>query len=388
MLTDTKIRNTRPDPNRTIKLTDSGGLRLDISSQGTRSWRLRYRWRNREQLLTLGRYPDISLAEARLMREEAKAELRAGRNPSLRRAPRDGSFETVAQRWLKTMEPSWTPGHARTVRSRLDRDLLPWLGPRPVAEISAPEVLDVLRRVQDRGAVESAHRIRQIASQVFDLAIIEGRRVDNPAAALAKALRSPRAKHMPALTHPDDVRRLMRAIHAYEGTNVVRTALRLAPLVMLRPGELRHGEWSEIDVEDALWTIPAEKMKGRVAHSVPLSRQALELLRELRPQTGDGRYIFPSPRTGERPMSNNAILAALRSMGFSKDEMTGHGFRAMARTMLDEQLQVRPDYIEQQLAHALKDPNGRAYNRTKHLRERRVMMQRWADYLDELREGR
>lgn len=387
-LTVAKINATKPSEKGVIKLSDTGGLRLMVWPSGVRSWQLRYRWHGREKILTLGHYPDIPLADARLEREKAKAELRAGRDPSVSRNAGSACFDAVSKRWFAKMEGTWTPGHARTVRSRLDRDLRPRLGQRHIAEITAPEVLEALRHVESRGAVESAHRIRQIAGQVFNVAIAEGLRKDNPAAALSKALISPTSKHMPAFTQPDDVRRLMRSIHAYEGTNVVRTALQLAPLVMLRPGELRHGEWSEIDFKNRLWTIPAEKMKRGAAHSVPLSRQAFELLKALHPETGEGRYIFPSPRTGDRPMSNNAILAALRSMGFGKDEMTGHGFRAMARTMIDEQLEVRPDIIEQQLAHVQKDPNGRAYNRTKHLKERREMLQRWADYLDELREGR
>ena len=271
--------------------------------------------------------------------------------------------------------------------SRLERDLFPWIGKRPIADIKAPELLAVLRRVESRGALESAHRIRTICGQVFRYAVATGRAERDPAADLRGALPQPQEKHMAAITEPAKVAELLRVIDGYQGGFVVKCALRFASLVFVRPGELRHAEWSEIDFENAQWNIPAGKMKMKEPHLVPLSQQAIEILKELKKLTGASRYIFPSGRSIDRPMSNNAILAALRRMGYTKDEMSAHVFRAMARTILDEVLQFRPDFIDHQLAHAVKDPNGRAYNRTAHLNERRRMMQTWADYLDGLKIG-
>jgi integrase len=267
----------------------------------------------------------------------------------------------------------------------LERDVLPWIGKRPIAEIKAPEVLKVLQRVESRGTLETAHRIRTICGQVFRYAVATGRAERDPATDLRGALPQPQEKHRAAITEPRKAGELLRAIDGYQGSFVVKCALRFLPLVFTRPGELRHAEWSEVSFENSEWNIPAGKMKMKEPHLVPLSKQAIEILKELREYTGASRYVFPSGRTFDRPMSNNAILAALRRMGYAKDEMSGHGFRAMARTILDEVLQVRPDFIEHQLAHAVRDPNGRAYNRTAHLVERRKMMQTWADYLDGLK---
>jgi integrase len=269
----------------------------------------------------------------------------------------------------------------------LERNVFPYIGNHPIAAIKAPELLAVLRRVESRGALETAHRVRTICGQIFRYAVATGRAERDTAADLRGALPSPKEKHLAAITDPAKVGGLLRAIDGYQGGFVVQCALRLAPLIFVRPGELRHAEWSEIDFDNAVWNIPAAKMKMKEPHLVPLSRQAIGILKELLKLTGKSKYVFPSARSFSRPMSNNAILAALRRMGFEKDEMSGHGFRAMARTILDEVLQVRPDYIEHQLAHAVRDPNGRAYNRTAHLPERRKMMQLWADYLDGLKEG-
>jgi integrase len=246
--------------------------------------------------------------------------------------------------------------------------------------------LSVLRRTEERGAVHTAHRVLQTCGQIFRYAIVTSRAVRDPAADLRGALQPAQSKHFAAITEPNAVGALLRVLHDYQGSIITRCALRLASLVFVRPGELRKAEWKEISFEKSEWNIPAARMKMKEAHLVPLSRQALEILKELQPLTGRSRYVFPSPRSHTRPMSDNAVLSALRRMGIGKDEMTGHGFRAMARTVLDEVLHVRPDYIEHQLAHAVRDPNGRAYNRTAHLPERRKMMQDWADYLDKLRE--
>ncbi|MBN2516779.1 MAG: site-specific integrase [Deltaproteobacteria bacterium] len=291
---------------------------------------------------------------------------------------------------LKGLHPflmSRSPSHSSKILSALRRDVFPWIGTQPIKELKAPELLAVLRRIETRGALDTAHRVRGIMGRIFRYAIATGRAERDPAADLRGALPQPNEKHHAAITDPKEVGPLLRAIDGYTGHFVVKCALRLAPMIFVRPGELRHAEWSEIDLDEAVWNIPGHKMKLKEPHLVPLSRQAVEILKELQPLTGSGRYVFPSARSSARLMSENAVLAALRRMGYSKDEMTGHGFRAMARTILDEVLQVRPDFIEHQLAHAVRDPNGRAYNRTAHLAERKKMMQLWADYLDGIKAG-
>jgi integrase len=295
------------------------------------------------------------------------------------------SFEVVAREWFAKQKPMWVDSHADKILQRLENDIFPWLGPRPIADIAAKELLAVINRIVERGAIDTAHRALQNCGQIFRYAIVTGRADRNPAADLRGALPGTKKKHQAAIMDPGAIGGLLRAIDSYAGSLITRSALRLAPLVFVRPGELRHAEWAEIDLEAGQWNIPAEKMKMREPHLVPLSSQAITILEELRPLTGRGRYVFSGGRSPRRPMSNNAVLAALRRMGFAKDEMSGHGFRAMARTILDETLHFRPDYIEHQLAHAVRDPNGRAYNRTAHLPERRKMMQAWADYLDALK---
>ena len=297
------------------------------------------------------------------------------------------SFEAIAREWFAKRETEWVASYSVKVKGWLEGDVFPWLGARPIAEVTAPQVLECLRRVESRGAVESAHRIQQQMAQVFRYAIATGRAENNPVPHLRGALSRPEEKNLAAITDPKAVGALLRAIDDYHGAFVTRCALKLAPLLFVRPGELRNAEWSEIDLDAAEWNIPASKMKMRQPHLVPLSEQALAVLRDLQPLTGEGRYLFPSPRSAKRPMSNNAVLSALRRMGFAKEEMSGHGFRAMARTILDEVMGIRPDFIEHQLAHAVRDANGRAYNRTSHLPERRKMMQQWADYLDSLKAG-
>lgn len=392
-LTDLKIRSAKPKE-KPYKLSDFDGLYLLVTEKGQKWWRFRYRYNRKEKLLSMGIYPEISLADARQRRDEARRQIAHGIDPgAIRKAQKQAdtketeTFEVIAREWHTKFKPSWTEGHASTIMSRLERDLFPWLGKRPIAEIKAPELLAVLRRVESRGALETAHRIRTIAGQVFRYSVATGRAERDPSADLKGAIPQPGEKHLAALTDPKDVAPLLRAIDGYNGHFVVKCALRLAPLFFVRPGELRKAEWAEIDLEQAVWNIPAHKMKMKQAHIVPLCRQAIEILTELKALTGASKYVFPSGWTNSQPMSNNAILAALRRMGFEKGTMTGHGFRAMARTILDEVLQVRPDYIEHQLAHAVRDPNGRAYNRTAHLFERRKMMQTWADYLDGLKAG-
>jgi integrase len=392
-LTDAKARNAKPRNNQ-FKLFDTDGLFLLVSPAGGKWWRFKYRLEGKEKLISLGTYPEVSLAQARARRDEARKQVADGIDPSqarkalkASRVQNESTFEVVAREWHAKFTPTWTPGHAFTIKNRLEFNVFPWIGAQPVNEIKAPELLMVLRRVESRGALETAHRVKSICGQVFRYAVATGRAERDPAADLRGALPPVKPKHRSAITDPEKVAGLLRAIDGYQGSLVTKCALRLAPYVFVRPGELRQMEWAQINLEAAEWNIPAEKMKTRQPHLVPLAHQTLEILRELYPLTGTGKYVFPNPRSSKRPMSNNAVLAALRRMGFEKEEMTGHGFRAMARTILDEVLQFRVDFIEHQLAHAVRDPNGRAYNRTAHLTERRKMMQTWADYLDGLKAG-
>lgn len=391
-LTDLAIRKTKPS-SKPIKLFDGGGLYLYVTPAGGRLWRQKYRLLGKEKTLSHGSYPAVSLADARHKREQAQRLLADGLDPGAhKRAIRaaaveraGNSFECVAREWLAKRD--WVGSYKTKVTAWLEKDIFPWIGDRPVAELSAPDFLRVAQRIEERGAIESAHRVLQNCSQIMRYAIATGRATRNPVPDLKGALAPPPERHFAAITDPSKIGGLLRACDAYEGTLVVKCALRLAPLVFLRPGELRKAEWAEFDLDTRQWNIPAERMKMGLPHVVPLSSQAEAILRELQPLTGKGRYVFPGARSPKRPMSDNAILAALRRMGFPKESMTGHGFRAMARTILDEVLHFRPDYIEHQLAHAVRDPNGRAYNRTAHLAERREMMQAWADYLDGLKLG-
>ncbi|MDA1373091.1 MAG: site-specific integrase, partial [Proteobacteria bacterium] len=295
------------------------------------------------------------------------------------------SFEVVAREWFAKYAPHWSPNHANRIISRLERDIFPWIGGKPIADLTPPQLLEVVRRIEERGALETAHRAMSNCGQVFRYAVATGRAERDISSDLRGALSPVNGEHFASVTEPEKVADLLRALDGYEGTLTVRCALRLAPLVFVRPGELRHAQWEDIDLDKAEWSYTVTKTKTQ--HIVPLPKQAVAILRELHPLTGRGRYVFPGARSSARPMSDNAVLSAMRSLGISKEEMSGHGFRAMARTILDEVLGIRPDYIEHQLAHAVRDPNGRAYNRTAHLPERRKMMQAWADYLDKLKAG-
>lgn len=393
-LTDTAIRNAKP-ADKPRRLFDGGGLYLEVSPAGGKWWRLKYRHGGKEKRLSLGTYPDTGLADARAKREGARKLLAAGVDPGEQRKAEKAageeraanSFEVIAREWHRKQSATWVELHASRIMLRLENDIFPWLGAKPVVSITAKELLATVNRIVDRGAVESAHRVLQNCGQVFRYAIATGRAERNPAADLRDALPPVKPTHHASLTDPAKVGELLRAMDGYAGSFVTRCALQLAPLLFVRPGELRQAEWAEMDLDAAEWNIPAEKMKMREPHLVPLPPQAIAILRELHKLTGTGRYLFPSARSRQRPMSNNAVNAALRRMGYDKDTMTGHGFRAMARTILDEVLHVRPDYIEHQLAHAVRDPNGRAYNRTAHLPERRKMMEQWAAYLDTLKAG-
>jgi integrase len=392
-LSEVKIRNAKPRENE-YKLFDGNGLFLLVTPSGGKLWRLRYQFEKKEKKLVLGTYPEVSLLDARQRRDDARKLLANNVDPgAVRKAQKQAkvesteTFEVIAREWHDRYKSTWTVGHAGTIMGRLEHDLFPWIGKRPIAEIKAYELLAAMRRVESRGALESAHRIRTICGQVFRYAVATGRAERDPSVDLKGALPQPQEKHRAAITEPVEVGKLLRSIDDYSGSFVVKCALRIAPLVFVRPGELRHMEWTELDFENAQWNIPAGKMKMKEPHLVPLSKQAIEILKELQSLTGTSRYCFPSGRSFDRALSDNAILSALRRMGYEKSEMSGHGFRAMARTILDEVLQVRPDFIETQLAHAVRDPNGRAYNRTSFLKERRQMMQTWSDYLDGLKAG-
>lgn len=388
-LTDTAVRNAKAGP-KPRKMADGSGLYLIVTPAGGRWWRLKYRFEGKEKLLSLGTYPDVSLKQARQRRDEARKLLTQGVDPSALRkaeklAPSD-TFEALAREWLATREKTWTPRHTEGVVARLERHVFPFIGSKPIREIAAPDLLAVIRRIEAQGIAETARRALQVAGQIFRYAVATGRADRDPSGDLRGTLAPKVERHFSALVDPQAVGGLMRAIEAYEGHFVTRCALRLAPLVFVRPGELRQAEWSEFDLENAEWRIPAAKMKMKEQHIVPLSRQAVEVLGELQALTGDGRHVFPSARTKDRAMSENAVLAALRRMGFTKAEMTGHGFRSTASTILHEQ-GWPSDVIERQLAHAERNKVKASYNHAQHLPERRKMMQWWADYLDALRTG-
>lgn len=387
-LTAMAIKTARPG-----KHFDGGGLFLDVRQTGARYWRLKYRFAGKERLLAFGTYPEVSLAEARRRREAAREVIRDGKDPAMIKRARKvaarvaaaNSFKAVAAAWMATQKKKLAPATFAKSEWLLDQ-VMPWLGSRPIAEIEPPELLAALMHIEARGAHETAHRTRDKCGQVFRYAIARGMATRDPSAdlrgALAPIVRTSRA----AITDPAQVGALLRAIDGYAGQHVTRCALQLAPQLFARPGELRAMEWAELDLDNAEWRIPAERMKMREAHIVPLSTQAVAILRDLQRLTGRGRYCFPSLRTPDAPMSENTINAALRALGYDKVTMTGHGFRAMASTRLNE-MGWPPDVIERQLAHTERNKVRAAYNRALYLEERRKMMQVWADYLDRLRQS-
>ena len=392
-LTATSIKNARA-ADKPRKLFDGGGLYLLLNPNGSRWWRFKYRYVGKEKLLSLGTYPDVSLKDARDRRDEARKQLAAGIDPGeLRKAKksaRDGraenSFEVVAREWFAKFSPNWAAGHSDKIIWRLERDIFPWLGGNPIADISAPDLLATFRRIESRGAIETAHRAQQNCSQVFRYAVATGRAQRDPTTDLRGALTPVKEHHHASITEPKAVGELLRVIEGYQGSFVTKCALRLAPLFFVRPGELRKAEWTEFDLDGAEWRISAARMKMREQHIVPLSRQAVATLRELHTLTGEKQHVFPGARTNGRAMSENTVNAALRRLGYAHDEMTGHGFRSMASTLLNEQGWHR-DAIERQLAHAERNAVRAAYNYAEHLPERRKMMQAWADYLAALTRG-
>lgn len=391
-LTDTAIRQAKPT-DKPVKLTDGGGMHLLVKPAG-RYWRMDYRFEGKRKTLALGVYPDVTLKQAREKREEAKRLLAQGVDPvkfkkvaSIRDTVSDATvlFENVSREWFIKHEPTWAKGHSDKIIQRLERDVFPWLGNRPVHTITSQDLLACIRRIEARGTIDTAHRALQNAGQIFRYAIATGRAERNPSADLRGALPPARGGHFAAITDPVGFAQLLRAIETYQGFLPVRCALRLLPMVFVRPGELRMAEWSEFNLEAAEWSIPGARMKSGQPHIVPLSTQAISILKDLHPFSGRGQFVFPTPRNKNAPVSNMAFNAALKAIGYSGKEMTAHGFRATARTLLDEVLGFKVELIEHQLAHAVRDPLGRAYNRTTHLPERRRMMQSWADYLDGLR---
>ncbi len=394
-LTDTFVKNTKhTGAPAGDKHTDGGAMYLLVNAGG-KYWRMNYRFADKRKTLALGVYPAVSLAKARQRRDKARELLADGVDPSTakregkqaRAAAAANTFEAVAREWLAKTGTERMASTQGKVTTWLEKDLIPFIGNMPIASIGPRDVLATVRKMEARGAIDSAHRLQQICGQVFRYAVATGTAERDVTADLKGALTKAIKKNHPALTDPKQVGDLMRAIAAYGGHPAAVAALKLTPLVFVRPGELRTAEWAEFDLDAAEWRIPGSKMKMKVDHVVPLSTQAVEILRSVQPITGHGRYVFPSLRTGERPMSENTINSALRSMGYSKEVHTAHGFRATARTIMDEVQGERPDLIEHQLSHTVKDANGRAYNRTAHLPARRLMMQRWADYLDKLRMG-
>lgn len=382
----------------TGKHFDGGGLFLHVMPNGSKYWRLKYRFAGKEKLLTFGAFPEVSLAEARQRREAARAELRNGKDPSAEKraatlAVRDAannSFEVVAREWFDKQTGKLDASTIAKALAVLEHWAFPWIGRRPIKEITPRELLeDVLRRVEKTGKLETTHRLKQRCGQIFRYAIATGRAERDPTAYLRGALATHKTRSHAAITDPKKIGELLRAIDGYQGSFVTRCALQLTPLVFVRPGELRRAEWSEIDLDAEQWSIPAQKMKMDAPHIVPLSRQAVAILRELLPLTGTGdniQFVFPGLHSKQRPMCENTVNLALRRMGYSGSEMVAHGFRSMASTLLNEQ-GWPPDVIERQLAHAERNEVRRAYNRAKHLAERRKMMQAWSDYLDELRRG-
>ena len=397
------------------KHTDGNGMHLEARPTNVGWWRLRYRIAGKEAMLSLGVYPDVGLADARKRRDEARKLLAAGIDPSQKRKadketaavhaevtrkaeaglPAPDTFEHVARDWLATVHQiKVSVGHAERTLVRFEQDVFPWIGRRPLNEIDAPELLQCLRRVEARGAIETAHRAKDACGQVFRYGIAIGACQRNPAADLRDALKPVQTKHLAAVTEPKEVGKLLRAMAEYTGHPVTRAALTLSALLLLRPGEVRHMEWAWIDFEAATVTVPAETMKRKKAdkaggppHIVPLAQQAIEALKALHPLTGHARFVFPALTSSQRCMSENTVRSALRRLGYGNDDMTAHGFRATARTMIAERLNVPAEVIEAQLAHAVGDALGRAYNRTQFLEQRMTMMQAWADYLDTLRTG-
>jgi len=389
-LTATAVKNAKTRT-KSYNLSDGGGLYVLVKPNGTKAWRFNYRFAGKQKTLAIGVYPDISLKKAREKHQEARQNLTNHIDPNIyKKAKRISdqdmqfnSFKVIALEWLQKRGTKSDGGDKRLIRL-LQKDLFPYIGSLPVSQVTSPDLLRALRRIEHRGAVNTAHRAKQIAGMVFRYAVATGRAERDPSFDLKGALAQPTKTHFKSITEPAEVGPLIAAINNYQATPVVMAALRLTPLLFCRPGELRHLEWKEVNFDEARIELPASKMKTREPHIIPLATQAMEILKELQLITGRSKFVFPSARGNSRPLSENGVRTALRTLGYTNEQISPHGFRAMARTILDEVLNFPVDWIEHQLAHSVKDANGRAYNRTKHLEQRRGMMQKWADYLDEL----
>jgi integrase len=398
MLTDTAVKKAKPG-DKPIRMFDAGGLYLEVATSGSKLWRFKYRFEGKEKRQALGVYPDTSLAKARERRDKARQLLADGIDPGQYRKVQKAakvallanSFEAIAREWFAKMKPEWVDSHADKIMARLERDVFPWLGKRPITELTPVEVLSTLKRISDRGAKDTAKRAQQDCGGVFRYAIQTGRATYNPIPDLRGALPTAIGGNFAAITDPVKVGELLRAIDGFNGTFIVKCALRLSPFLFVRPGELRQAKWADFDLDRAEWKFLVSKTKKTEEpkiHVVPLASQAVSILRELHALTGDGEFVFPGARSNGRAMSEAAVNAALRRMGYdTKTEITGHGFRAMARTILHEVHGIAPEVIEHQLAHKVPDALGTSYNRTKFLPARKAMMQQWADYLDKLKAG-
>lgn len=391
-LTDTAIRNAKPGE-KPYPIRDEKSLYLIINPSGSKWWRWDYRFAGKRKTLSMGVYPDVSLKAARDKRDDARRLIADGIDPGenrkiqkaalLERA--ENSFEVIAREWYAKFSPNWAVSHSSKIIRRFEREVFPWLGGRPIAEIKAAELLRTIKRIESRGVLETAHRTLQNCGQVFRYAVAHGLCERDPSGDLRGALPPVKGRHFAAIVDPDGIAKLLRSFDDFSGSFIVLCALKLSPLFFVRPGELRKAEWTQIDFDSAEWRYTVTKTD--TAHLVPLAPQAIAILRELQPLTGHRRYVFAG-RNPQQPMSENTVNAALRRLGYdTQKDITGHGFRAMARTILHEELHFDPAVIEHQLAHSVPDALGTAYNRTKFLKERKVMMQVWADYLDKLREG-
>jgi integrase len=394
MLTEPQTKQAQKK-DKDYKLSDEKGLYLLIKTNGAKYWRYKYRFAGKEKVLALGVYPEITLKQARLDRDKARFDLAKQIDPGqIKQAHKAqlkeshaNSFQAVALEWYTRTKPRWTDKTAGKQLWILEKNLFPWIGSLPISDIKPKQMLQTLKRIESRGALETAHRAKQVAGQVFRYAVVSSLIENDPTRDLKGALIPKKVKHHASITDPKEVGKLLVAIDKYEGTHIVRSLLAMAPLLFQRPGELRQMEWKEIDFDNKQWEIPAEKMKMREPHIVPLSKQTIAILKDIHPLTSWGEYVFPNEVSRKTPVSDGTINKALRNMGYTKTQMTAHGFRAMARTILDEVLEFPPHLIEQQISHAVHDPLGRAYNRTSHLPQRKKMMQAWADYLDKLKIG-
>jgi integrase len=401
MLTDVACKAaTCPTDKARGRLADSGGLYLEVAPTGSKRWFWKYYFDGKEKRLALGSYPDVKLKDARNARDDARRLQQRGIDPAQKRQldrlenrrQTDLTFAAVAREFHRTKVSGWSKQYGDRWLDRMEKDLFPWIGSLPIADITAPMLLQTLKRVESRGAKETAHTLRQTAGQVFRFGIATGRCERNPAPDLHGALAPLNVKHMAAVLDAEEAGQLLRSIDEYSGQPVTRAALALSALLFQRPGNIRHMEWGELDLNEGMWTIPSAKMKRTIygktngrPHFIPLAPQAVQILRDLLPLTGRGRFVFPSLLTGDKAMSENTIRTALRRMGYTNDEMTPHGFRAMARTIMVEKLNINPDVIEAQLAHNKSGPLGAAYDRAQFMDQRRKMMNEWADYLDQLR---